>query len=589
MGRLEAFVKLIQSNITLVVVIFLLLCSGFYFTFSGKSEPYAALDLPQSLAEQIKSSDLNLQEQWRDPEFVKQSIIKLQKLESIELAKTATLTWESLINSLQFNSSKEGLNVKLFNYPFELGSKVLEAQLASLVEVNSANIKERQEIELGQLKTLLKKIDEQIVTWNLELKSAEEGLLKSELSEDLAQLQKLASTYALKHPLVQDVLGEIKIKYQQMGRKMPEYEDLLENHILDTSSSSTTTAIISNLKNQLAEANQKKLTFEEQIALYSNSNFQFQLPKAYLANVNQFWFWSLKVFLPSLVVLLFFLAIAYKVFRQKDPVLGVQDLKSAIKVEKVYSFPQIDLRKSGSRIQKNPVNGNILLIAGEQGLTKPSNLPAIINKQSLPVPVLSNSIENQVAQNQINELAAKIMINAKAANKKILFFSAPQESINQTVVVSNLAVAMAKYSSKVLMLDASFGSFELSRQFELDKEPFGFSEYLCRTQKIANCLHLSWLDNLYIMPIGQEQEGAQKLLLKPRFTQALTSLVNRFDYILISAGSLATDVSSQMVASNSDLIFLVTNDQSNTLAVIREALVRLSDINLQPEAVILQK
>ncbi len=586
MGRLEAFVKLIQSKITLVALSFLLLSGVCYLLFSGQATSFAGIDLSPALVEQIKNVEFNLQDQWQESEFVKKSVSDLQSTEGPSML---LLEWSAVLQDLQFKNSEMGLQVSLPSYSYEVGSKILEIQLAELVEKNANSIKERQTVELSKLKDQFKKIEQQINTWNLELKSTEESLLKSKLSEDLLGLQKLASTYAVKHPLIQEMLGEIKIKYQQMGRTMPEYDDLLESKVTDSVSSTATSEIILNLKNQISQATQKKLGLEEQIALFSDKNYQFQLPKARLINASQLSFWLFKVLLPSCVGMLLLLVIAYRVFRYRDPVLGVQDLKSSIEIEKVYSFPQIDLNKNGSRIQKSPVNGNLFLIAGEQGQAKPTSLPAVINKQFLPVPVLSSNLENQIAQNQINELAAKIMINARAEDKKILFFSATDESLNQTVVVSNLAVAMAKYSSKVLMLDASFGSFELSRQYDLENEKYGFSEFLTRTQKLDNCLHQSWLENLFIMPIGQEQEGAQRLLLKPRFTQALKSLVNRFDYVLISAGSLATDISSQLVASNSDLIFLVANNQSNTLAVIQEALLRLSDINLHPEAVILQK
>jgi len=107
----------------------------------------------------------------------------------------------------------------------------------------------------------------------------------------------------------------------------------------------------------------------------------------------------------------------------------------------------------------------------------------------------------------------------------------PQEG--KSVILANLAIALALHGSKVLLIDADIRRPTQHRIFEVNNQ-VGLSSLLRQSAPLDECFHATTVEKLYLMPAGPAVPNPSELVAT-MLAQVLTPLTAEFDYVLVDS------------------------------------------------------
>ena len=138
--------------------------------------------------------------------------------------------------------------------------------------------------------------------------------------------------------------------------------------------------------------------------------------------------------------------------------------------------------------------------------------------------------------------------SAESAPKVILITSAgPGEG--KTITTSNLAISMAQFGSKVIILDCDMRCPKIHRFFGLSRDR-GLSNLLVGDRDAGSAIVRSKIPNLDIIPCGPIPPNPSEMLGSARMGSLLRVLRKRYDFIFMDS-SPSTAVTDSLILSRS--------------------------------------
>ena len=141
---------------------------------------------------------------------------------------------------------------------------------------------------------------------------------------------------------------------------------------------------------------------------------------------------------------------------------------------------------------------------------------------------------------------AKQIKRAEKKYKSILFASVGLGSLPVTIPV-NVAIRLAKDKKRCLLIDLDLRRDAIAKVFELDSNKDGLSPKAVQTE----------FENLWVWP-GHNFAQLKQMNIKAIVQKAL----NRFDFILINAPSLASSLDRRQIISAAQAAFICTKSAS---------------------------
>jgi succinoglycan biosynthesis transport protein ExoP len=136
---------------------------------------------------------------------------------------------------------------------------------------------------------------------------------------------------------------------------------------------------------------------------------------------------------------------------------------------------------------------------------------------------------------------------------------APQEG--KSTVVSNLAIALAEVSNRVLLIDADMRRPRLHSIFDLPNT-FGLADVLHERKPVQeyvidSIVRKTLVPNLYVLPAGPARTNLSRLLYSKRMKEMITRFRDKFDVILIDTAPVLVVPDSRILARTADGVILV--------------------------------
>jgi capsular exopolysaccharide synthesis family protein len=155
-----------------------------------------------------------------------------------------------------------------------------------------------------------------------------------------------------------------------------------------------------------------------------------------------------------------------------------------------------------------------------------------------------------------NARTSMLLSKFVVAHKVILVTSAISGE-GKTTFCSNLALAHAQ-TKRTLLIDCDLRNPQVGQRLGLPADAKGIGELVAGTADLKDCVHAISGSSLLVMPAGELPVSPEEFLLSPPFRDALKSLANRVDIVLVDSPPIAACSDALIIAQQAnDTVFVV--------------------------------
>jgi capsular exopolysaccharide synthesis family protein len=145
--------------------------------------------------------------------------------------------------------------------------------------------------------------------------------------------------------------------------------------------------------------------------------------------------------------------------------------------------------------------------------------------------------------------------------------------------VSNLAVALAEISGKVLLIDGDMRRPRLHKVFE-QPNSWGLSDVLQEKNAIEELpldalVKKTAVPHLYLLPSGASTDNIFSLLCSPRMSRLMPRFRQEFDYVLMDAPPCLEFTDARIMARYAEKLLLVVRSNYTDRKMAQAAVQRL--------------
>ncbi len=118
-------------------------------------------------------------------------------------------------------------------------------------------------------------------------------------------------------------------------------------------------------------------------------------------------------------------------------------------------------------------------------------------------------------------------------SNKVIAMHSVASGEGKSLIIANLATALAMNKKKVLLIDANLHGSQLPTFFDLDQGQAGFSDYLNKKSSIEEIISSTSVENLSLITSGTSSDNPSDLLDSRSIAPLLASTKGSFDFVLI--------------------------------------------------------
>jgi succinoglycan biosynthesis transport protein ExoP len=164
------------------------------------------------------------------------------------------------------------------------------------------------------------------------------------------------------------------------------------------------------------------------------------------------------------------------------------------------------------------------------GLSFLGMVPALFDK-NLTDPLMHNGVPANFSE-AFRAIRTNVLFSSAEEGSKTLVVTSSAPGEGKTLVASNLAVALAQASQRVLIVDADMRKPRVHCVFGHVQEP-GLSNVLVGNAKASEAVRNTDVPGLWAMPAGMIPPNPAELLGSKRFKEFVTTLGQHFDWVII--------------------------------------------------------
>ncbi|HSV14617.1 MAG TPA: polysaccharide biosynthesis tyrosine autokinase, partial [Tepidisphaeraceae bacterium] len=152
---------------------------------------------------------------------------------------------------------------------------------------------------------------------------------------------------------------------------------------------------------------------------------------------------------------------------------------------------------------------------------------------------------------------------------KTLLITSPTAGDGKSTFISNLGIAMAQASKRVLIVDADLRAPVQHRLFGL-KDRIGLCTVITTGDPPAQAVQRTEIEGLDLLPCGPVPVSPLDILNDPALTDHLNDLADQYDVVLIDSPAAATAVDARVLAASADVTLLIVRSDTATRRQVEE-------------------
>jgi capsular exopolysaccharide synthesis family protein len=191
----------------------------------------------------------------------------------------------------------------------------------------------------------------------------------------------------------------------------------------------------------------------------------------------------------------------------------------------------------------------------------------VIGKDKSPHvnPLLNNGVPANFAE-AFKSVRTNVLFSTAEEGLRSLVITSAGPGEGKSMVASNLAIALAQASQRVLLIDADMRRPRVHEIFGGAQEP-GLSNVLAGNSKTSESLRKSAIPGLWLMHAGHIPPNPAELLGSKRYRDLMASLEAHFDWVLIDTPPVMVVADGSICANQATgVVFVVGADHTSKQA-----------------------
>lgn len=209
------------------------------------------------------------------------------------------------------------------------------------------------------------------------------------------------------------------------------------------------------------------------------------------------------------------------------------------------------------------------------------------DKHSQANPLLNNGVPQNFAE-AFKTVRTNVLFSSAQEGMRSLVITSAGPGEGKSLVASNLAIAMAQASQRVLLIDADMRRPRVHEIFGGDQEP-GLSNVLAGNAKTSEAIRKSTIPGLWLMHAGHIPPNPAELLASRRYSDFMTSLGAHFDWVLLDTPPVMVVADSSIVANQASGVLFVVGADSTSRQAARTAVEQLDGASAHMIGAVLNK
>jgi len=158
---------------------------------------------------------------------------------------------------------------------------------------------------------------------------------------------------------------------------------------------------------------------------------------------------------------------------------------------------------------------------------------------------------------------------------RVIAITSCYENEGKTSVSLHLGKCFAELGKKVLVIDADMRKSVMVGRNSTSKDVQGLSELLTGLAEINDCVYETQYQFLNVIFSGKYPPNPVELLSTENFGELITSMREKYDYVIIDLPPLGAVIDAAVVAPQCDGVALVISDGNVRLSVAKEVISQL--------------
>jgi polysaccharide biosynthesis transport protein len=174
-------------------------------------------------------------------------------------------------------------------------------------------------------------------------------------------------------------------------------------------------------------------------------------------------------------------------------------------------------------------------------------------------------------------IRTNILFSMAEAEPQVILVSSTVAQEGKTTTAINLAIVMAQYGYKVVLIDCDFHRPQMRSLFGI-KQIEGMANLLVGNKELKDALFETEIPNLQVIPSGQNPPNPSEILGSKKMQILLATLKRNFDKIIIDSPPLAGVTDSLVTAKSVDGVVLVVGAGNTARGIVGSAVESLHGI-----------
>ncbi|GMG87739.1 GumC family protein [Biformimicrobium ophioploci] len=187
----------------------------------------------------------------------------------------------------------------------------------------------------------------------------------------------------------------------------------------------------------------------------------------------------------------------------------------------------------------------------------------------------------------IRTLRTSLVMSHIEGQGKIIGVTSSIPGEGKSAIATNLAFSLGQLEN-VLLIDTDMRRPTLAREFSLTDDVRGLSN-LINGSSLSECIYRDEESGIDIMPAGPLPDNPQELLGAPRFGEALASLSNHYDRIILDTPPSQVVSDALIVSRLADAMLYVVKADAIKLRTVKGGINRLLEFGAHIDGVVLNQ
>lgn len=274
------------------------------------------------------------------------------------------------------------------------------------------------------------------------------------------------------------------------------------------------------------------------------------------------------------------LAVTFELFDNtlKTP----EDVQRSLRVPSLGVIPVFNNDETSQPLEQSTTGSHPRL--DEQELIQTPQTPADVDPSWL-VPSIQDtaaisdlvvaSAPRSIASESFRAVRTAILLSSADNPPRTIMVTSAKKSEGKTTLVSNLALALAQSSSRVVLIDADLRRPSVHSRFNIDPNNPGLVDFLTGLKPIEEVVHQTELPSLHVISCGPLPPNPAELVGSQKMATLIQDLKEQYDYVLIDTPPVLPVTDAVMLSRNVDGVALVVRGQATHTPLVRDAVNRV--------------